>query len=137
MPKVMWNAKISLCWRYLRQVVRTHLGKRKTFDKHTHNVTRAREEFSFIDPNFKPMKADKNDYEGMKTMIAANTYPQLPPRSLQHHVIQPLYPPQHLHNSLALSAQRRLTIPPVAVTPMNNSLNRLIIRLPGLAISRV
>lgn len=64
MAKVVWNAKISLCWWHLRRAVRTPLANGK-LSTTPYNVARAHAEFSFIDPNFKPKgRADRSEYEG-------------------------------------------------------------------------
>ena len=72
MVRVVWNAKISLCWWHLRRAVCTWLtnGKLSTTP---YNVARARAEFLFIDFNFKPKgKADPKEFEGRAHANANN-----------------------------------------------------------------
>lgn len=64
MARDTWNAKIQLCWWHLRRAVRTRLAKKKLATT-PYNVTRACEEFTFINPLFVPYSPpDPDDYEG-------------------------------------------------------------------------
>jgi len=51
MAKVVWKAKISLCWWHLRRAVRTRLANGK-LSTTPYNVERAQAEFSFIDRDY-------------------------------------------------------------------------------------
>jgi hypothetical protein len=63
--KMVWDAKINLCWWHLRRAVRVRLAKGK-LSTSPYNVDRAMKEFGFIDANFIPpgTQIDIEDCEG-------------------------------------------------------------------------
>ncbi|KAK7438928.1 hypothetical protein VKT23_009431 [Stygiomarasmius scandens] len=62
--KVWPTAKIQLCWWHLRRAVRERLAKAK-LSTTPYNPIRARLEFTFIDPDFRPVGSpDLQEYEG-------------------------------------------------------------------------
>jgi len=65
MARGVWKmVKLQLCWWHMRKALRERLAKRK-LSTTPYNGERAREQFSFIDPHFRPAgKADPEEYEG-------------------------------------------------------------------------
>jgi len=63
--KMIWTAKINLCWWHLRQAVRTQLAKAK-LSTTPYNLDRAGAEYQFISTDFTPpgTQTDIDDYEG-------------------------------------------------------------------------
>ena len=63
--KMIWTAKINLCWWHLRRAVRTRLAKGK-LSTTPYNLDRARAEYQFISADFIPpgTRTDIDDYEG-------------------------------------------------------------------------
>jgi len=63
--KMVWEAKINLCWWHLRRAVRTRLAKAK-LSTSPYNLDRAMAEYDFIKPDFvlAGTRVDIDDYEG-------------------------------------------------------------------------
>ncbi|KAF8157930.1 hypothetical protein B0H34DRAFT_844796 [Crassisporium funariophilum] len=131
MVKVVWNAKISLCWWHLRWAVHTRLANGK-LSTTPYNVARGHAEFLFIDPIFKPKgRADKSRYSGGEHADTESV--QDPPTTASQIPIT-----LQAHNPvIAASTASTMTPSVVARTALTNSLNTLSICLPRQRILRV
>jgi len=149
--RVVWNAKISLCWWHLRRAVRTRLANRK-LSTTPYNVARAQAEFPFIDLDFKPKgKADPKEFEGgahadadsseqagATTTTAASSSTTTLPRIVSESAAKPtgsLAPIPHVTFIVPRSSN---PTPTAAAKPtLTNAMNTLRIRVPAQKISRV
>ena len=136
MARVVWNAKISLCWWHLRRAVRTRLANGK-LSTTPYNVARARAEFPFIDLNFKPKgKADPKEFEGRAHANADNSE-QASATTTTAASSSTATLPQIPRVTFVLPQSSNPTPKAAAKPTLTNAMNTLRIRVPAQKISRV